>query len=180
MTLRERVDDFILATWEGDYAGTPLTRDHAYAMEAYVRDALRAHYKQEAAPDGTLYGDLCAPLIEELIAKIDAYRAEQAHKQRMIDLACDLAEGKTLSAEDQAALNAYLGMEADAENMKAIREMIVEEAMAQLTGEESDRNRLPSIPPHLVHFLRISSPRSPIRRPGWRFTTSAGSPTRRW
>ena len=28
-------------------------------------------------------------------------------------------------------------MEADAENMKAIREMIVEEAMAQLTGEES-------------------------------------------
>lgn len=55
----------------------------------------------------------------------------------MIDLACDLAEGKTLSAEDQAALNAYLGMEADAENMKAIREMIVEEAMAQLTGEES-------------------------------------------
>ena len=32
----------------------------------------------------------------------------------MIDLACDLAEGKTLSAEDQAALNAYLGMEADA------------------------------------------------------------------
>ena len=96
VTLRERVDDFILATWEGDYAGTPLTRDHAYAMEAYVRDALRAHYKQEAAPDGTLYGDLCAPLIEELIAKIDAYRAEQAHKQRMIDLACDLAEGKTL------------------------------------------------------------------------------------
>lgn len=47
---------------------------------------VRTH-KQEAAPDGTLYGDLCAPLIEELIAKIDAYRAEQAHKQRMIDLA---------------------------------------------------------------------------------------------
>ena len=134
-TLRERVDDLILSTWEA--GRTDLTRDHAYAMENYVREALRAHYAQEAAPDNSLYGDLCAPLIAELIAGIDAYRAEQAHRQRMVDLACDLAEGKTLSGEDQAALNEYLGMEADAENMQAIREMIVDEAIARMTGEES-------------------------------------------
>ena len=134
-TLRERVDDLILSTWEA--GRTDLTRDHAYAMESYVREALRAHYAQEAAPDGSLYGDLCAPLIAELIAGIDAYRAQQAHRQRMLDLACDLAEGKAISSEDQAALNEYLGMEADAENMQAIREMIVDEAIARMTGEES-------------------------------------------
>ena len=74
MTLRERVDDLILSTWEAGYAGTPLTRDHAYAMESYVREALRAHYANETAPDGSLYGGLCAPLVAELIAGIDTYR----------------------------------------------------------------------------------------------------------
>ncbi len=137
VTLRERIYDLILASWDAAYAGTPITRDHAYGMETYVREALRAHYMEETAPENALYSDVCAGLISELIAGIDAYRAEQAYKQRMITLACDLAEGKTLTAEEQAALNAYLGMEANQENMRAIRQMILDEAMAQMTGQES-------------------------------------------
>ena len=68
MTLRERVDDFISPLGKATTPVRPYPRP-CLCYEAYVRDALRAHYKQEAAPDGTLYGDLCAPLIEELIAK---------------------------------------------------------------------------------------------------------------
>ena len=135
-TLRERVDGLILATWEAAMPAHPLRAITPMPWRTTCARRCVPTMRTRRARRISLWRPLRAAH-RRANRRHHAYRAEQAHKQHMIDLACDLAEGKTLSREEQAALNEYLGMEADAENIEAIREMIVDEAVAQMTGEES-------------------------------------------
>ena len=131
-TLEERVDALIVSTWEA--GNETVTADHAYAIEQYVLEALRAHYTFKQAPSSALYGDMCAPLVEELIALIDDYCEQTAYTYEMTELAFDVAEGKAVSDEDMVRLNAYLGFEANQDNMAQIRDFVIEQLTAKMMG----------------------------------------------